>query len=146
MRIPAIELPMSKRPEITVSSLDAYRLYKLLDSLPADCFAGRNELIAELSRARLLAPAEIPPTVVTMNSTVRFVVAPARKPIELTLVYPEDVDPDRNTISILTPVGSALLGLSPGDSIEWPQPGGETLKIKVQDITYQPERAGARYV
>lgn len=125
-----------------MSSLDVYRLYQLLDSPPANNFAGKDELITELSRARLLAPAEIPPTVVTMNSTVRFSVAPSTKTLELTLVYPEDADPAENTISILSPVGSALLGLSPGDSIEWPDTEGGFLRIKVKEITYQPERAG----
>jgi regulator of nucleoside diphosphate kinase len=137
---------MSTRPEIIVSSLDAYRLYKLLDALPAHSFAGKDELMVEMARARLLAPAEIPPDVVTMNSTVRFVVAPSRKVLELTLVYPEDAAPDKNTISIFTPVGSALLGLSPGDSIEWPDQHGGFLKIKVKEITFQPERAGKLFM
>jgi len=137
---------MNTRPEITVSSLDVYRLYNLLDALPANSFAGMDALIGELSRARVLAPSVIPPTVVTMNSTVRFVIEPSRRTQELTLVYPEDVDPGKNTISIFTPLGSALLGLSPGDRIEWPQPGGKPLKIRVKEITYQPERAGALYL
>lgn len=125
-----------------MSSLDVYRLYKLLDSLPANCVASKEALISELSRARQLGPAEIPPTVVTMNSTVTCVVAPSRKTLELTLVYPEDADPASNAVSILSPLGSALLGLSPGDSIEWPDAEGGLLKIKVKGITYQPERAG----
>lgn len=137
---------MSTRPEITISSLDAYRIYKLLDALPTNSFAGMDALVGELSRARLLAPSAIPPTVVTMNSTVKFVIEPSRKTHELTLVYPEDADPAKNTVSIFTPVGSALLGLSPGDRIEWPQPGGGVLKIRVKEITYQPERAGALYI
>lgn len=137
---------MRARPEITVSSLDVYRLYNLLDLLPAASFAGKEELIVELSRARLVAPADIPPTVVTMNSTVKFVVEPSRKTLERTLVYPEDVDSKENALSIFTPVGSALLGLSPGDSIEWPQPGGGFMTIRVKEITYQPERAGHLFV
>ena len=65
---------MNTRPEITISSLDADRLYKLIESLPKNSFAGRVDLESELARARVVDPAEIPPTTVTMNSTVKFAV------------------------------------------------------------------------
>ena len=77
-----------------------------------------------------------------MNSTVRFLVESTQKEFELTLVYPKNVDSNGKTISILAPVGSALLGLSIGDQIEWPKPGGGFLKVQITEITYQPERAG----
>jgi len=70
-------------PETTVSSLDVYRLYNLLDALPVGSFAGKERLLEELSRARLLAPADMPPTVVTMNSTVKYSIKPSRKVIEV---------------------------------------------------------------
>ena len=57
-------------------------------------------------------------------------------------MYPNDVDESGKTISILAPVGSALLGLSQGDEIEWPKPGGGTLKVRIEEIVYQPERSG----
>tara|TARA_R110002167_G_scaffold336524_1_gene543911 strand:+ start:344 stop:538 length:195 start_codon:yes stop_codon:yes gene_type:complete len=60
----------------------------------------------------------------------------------LTLAYPKDLDSSGKKISILAPVGSALLGLSKGDQIEWPKPGGGLLKVKLTEVTYQPERAG----
>lgn len=62
------------RPEITISSLDQDRLYTLIESLPANSFAGKDELEAELGRANVVDPTEIPPTIVTMNSTVKFTV------------------------------------------------------------------------
>lgn len=133
---------MSKRPEIIISSLDLDRLYKLIDSLPPDSIAGISELEAELARAKVVKPTEIPPSIVTMNSTVRFSVESTQREFELTLVYPEDVDSTGKTISILAPVGSALLGLSQGDEIEWPKPGGGTIKVKIIEVIYQPERAG----
>lgn len=133
---------MNTRPEITISSLDADRLYKLLESLPAGNFAGVNELEDELDRANVVAPEEVPPTIVTMNSTVKFVVESSKEEILLTLVYPKDVDASGKTISILAPVGSALLGLSQGDQIEWPKPGGGLIKVTIKEVTYQPERAG----
>ena len=130
------------KPKIILSSLDADRLAKLLESSPDHGFPGRDDLEAELDRARIVAPDEVPPTVVTMNSTVRFSIQPSSKEFFLTLVYPKDVDPKGGTISILAPVGSALLGLSQGDEIEWPKPGGGVLRVRIEDVIYQPERAG----
>ena len=79
---------------------------------------------------------------VTMNSTVRFEVEGSSDSFELTLVYPKDADASGKTISVLSPVGSALLGLSQGDEIEWPKPGGGLIKVRVKEVVYQPERAG----
>lgn len=137
-----VEGKMNARPEITISSLDAERIYDLIESLPADSFAGVDELEMELDRANVVEPAEVPPTTVTMNSTVRFVIESSQEEFELTLVYPNDLDASGKKISILAPVGSALLGLSQGDRIEWPKPGGGLLKVTIKEVTYQPERAG----
>ena len=87
-------------------------------------------------------PKEIPATVVTMNSTVRFKVKSLADEFLLTLVYPKDSDAANGKISILTPVGSALLGLSQGDEIEWPKPDGGLLNVRIEEVTYQPERSG----
>lgn len=133
---------MKSRPEIVLSSLDSERLYSLIDSLPKNSVPGLKELEEELGRAKVVEPKEMPASIVTMNSTVRFFVESTKKEFELTLVYPKNVDSNGKTISILAPVGSALLGLSIGDQIEWPRPGGGFLKVKITEITYQPERAG----
>ncbi|MBS0211603.1 MAG: nucleoside diphosphate kinase regulator [Proteobacteria bacterium] len=130
---------MAKRPDIVLSTLDAERLERLLAETR---FVGRAELENELVRARVVEPHAVPPDVVTMNSTVRFTVVTTGESFELTLVYPKDVDASGTRISILAPVGSALLGLAQGDEIEWPKPGGGMLKVKVAAVTYQPERAG----
>jgi regulator of nucleoside diphosphate kinase len=87
-------------------------------------------------------PKDVPPGVITMNSTVRFVVESALEEFEMTLVYPGDVRDDGSTISILAPVGSALLGLSKDDEIQWPRPGGGLLRVRIGEVTYQPERSG----
>jgi regulator of nucleoside diphosphate kinase len=136
---------METRPKIIISSLDAQRLENLLESLPRNAFAGKSELEAELARAEVVAPQDVPPTVVTMNSTVRFKVDCANQEFCLTLVYPKDFTNDGQTISILAPVGSALLGLTQGDKIEWPKPGGGTLSVRIEEIIYQPEREGQYY-
>ncbi|MEW6331284.1 MAG: nucleoside diphosphate kinase regulator [Pseudomonadota bacterium] len=133
---------MNTKPKIIVSSTDAERLEKLLESLPGDAFPGKRDLEDELARAEIVDPKAIPPTVVTMNSTVRFKVASSAEEFCLTLVYPRDLDGSSGRISILAPVGSALLGLSQGDEIEWPKPGGGVLHVRIEEVTYQPERAG----
>jgi len=136
---------MSTKPEIIVSSLDADRLYNLLDSLPKNSLVGISGLEEELTRANIVEPEEVPSTVVTMNSTVKFSVESSQEEFELTLVYPKDLDASGTKISILAPVGSALLGLSQGDEIEWPKPGGGLIKVVIKEITYQPERSGELY-
>ena len=136
---------MSIKPKIMVSSLDAERLEILLETLSQNAFPGRDDLEAELARAEVVDPEEIPPTVVTMNSTVRFRVESSAEEFCLTLVYPKDVDTSGEKISILAPVGSALLGLAQGDEIEWPKPGGGVLRVRIVEVTYQPERSGEYY-
>ncbi len=133
---------MKPKPEIIISTLDSDRLYDLIDSLPRNSLASVEELEEELNRATFVSPQEMPANIVTMNSTVKFFVESTQKEFELKLVYPKDVDSSGKTISILAPVGSALLGLSVGDEIEWPKPGGGSLKVKIIEIVYQPERAG----
>src|SRR5690606_35137843 len=122
---------MNARPKIVISERDAERLEDLLASLPANAFPGKSALETELERAEIVPPQEIPPGVVTMNSTVKFRVSSSNEEFTLTLVYPKDVDQSGTTISILAPVGSAMLGLTQGDEIEWPGPGGGTLKVCV---------------
>lgn len=133
---------MNQTPQIIVSERDAERLEALLEKLPGGSFPGKDALEAELERAELVAPEEVPPDVVTMNSTIRFRVASTDEEFTLRLVYPKDVDESGGTISVLAPVGSALLGLKQGDEIEWPKPGGGKLKVQLVEILYQPERAG----
>ena len=130
------------KPKIILSSLDLERLEMLLDAMADNAFPGEEALRAELARAEVVEPQEVPPTVVTMNSTARFQVMPGEEEFELTLVYPKDMDGNPNRISVLAPVGSALLGLSVGQEIEWPVLGGKTTRVKIMDVTYQPERLG----
>jgi regulator of nucleoside diphosphate kinase len=133
---------MSKRPDIILSTTDAERLERLLDTIDEAEFPGKADLEAELSRAIVVDAKDVPPKVVTMRSTVRFHILSSSEERCLTLVYPKDVDESGRTISILAPVGSALLGLSEGDEMDWPKPGGGTLRVHIDEVTYQPERSG----
>ena len=132
------------KPKLVISSIDAERLERLIDSLSDHAFPGKDDLEAELARAEIVDPKDIPPTVVTMNSTVRFKIEPSAKEFYLTLVYPQDARVNCGTISILAPVGSALLGLSEGDEVEWPKPGGGVLRVLIEEVIDQPERADER--
>ena len=139
---PAVRKVNVRKPPITLSSLDLDRIEALLAAIPSSALADKAELQAELDRADVLPPDEVPPTVVTMNSTVKFSIAETNKEFCLTLVYPRDMDGSADRISIFAPVGSALLGLSVGDQLAWPAPGGKAMTVRVTEVIYQPERAG----
>ncbi len=129
------------KPSITISSLDADKLETLLGTMPPDAPA-REALLAELARADIVEPQDMPAGVVTMHSTVRFEIAPQEGQFCLTLAYPKEMHQLADGLSIFTPVGTALLGLSAGDTIDWPRPDGQLGHVHVLEVLYQPERAG----
>ncbi|MFA7095014.1 MAG: nucleoside diphosphate kinase regulator [Gammaproteobacteria bacterium] len=133
---------MKTHPPITVSDRDYERLERLLDNPSYKNLPGIAALRVELDRAEIVDPEKVPPGVITMNSTARFVDEETGDEHEMTLVYPPDADGSAGKVSILAPVGSALLGLSVGQTIEWPLPSGRKAKLRVLDVTYQPEAAG----
>ena len=83
-----------------------------------------RKLQEELDRATILNPEEIPPDVVIMNSRVQFKTLETDSTSEITIVYPSDADSSQARVSILAPVGAALIGLRVGDEIEWALPTG----------------------
>lgn len=132
------------QPAITLSSLDMDRIEALLEKLPSN-FPGRAALEAELDRADVLDPQDMPANVVTMNSTVRFTLQESSTTQTLTLVYPKEADGTADKVSVFAPVGTALLGLRVGDTLELPNPTGKTVTVQVDAITYQPESAGVMH-
>ncbi len=133
---------MAELPNITVSSLDLDRIEALIDRMPGDLRPEIERLQTELRRANVVEPQDVPPNLVTMNSTVRFVEEESGKEFELTLCYPHAIDGQPGKVSIFAPVGAALLGLSVGQQIDWPLPGGRQMRVRIVDVTFQPERAG----
>ena len=132
------------RPPIRVSRLDAERIETLLEQ-PQYRALDTGALVDELSRAEILEPTQMPDDVITMNSVARVRVADdagGGREHDLTLVFPRDADGDAHKVSILAPVGSALLGLRAGDTIDWPMPGGRSATLTVVSVNYQPEAAG----
>jgi regulator of nucleoside diphosphate kinase len=139
-----IRMSLANLPPLLLSRVDVERIEALLE-LPAADGIDTSALQAELNRAEVVEPAQMPADVITMNSTARFLIMDGAHETgeerELTLVYPRDADGSPDKVSILAPVGSALLGMRVGDEIEWPAPGGALL-LKVLSIRYQPEAAG----
>ncbi|HEX9174353.1 MAG TPA: nucleoside diphosphate kinase regulator [Telluria sp.] len=115
----------------------------LLDSLPPLQSQTLEGLLDELSRAEIVEPQDMPSNVVTMNSRVRFAIDKPEQEFSLTLAYPKDIHGADDQLSVLSPVGNALLGLSIGDRMEWMRPDGALFEVTVLDVLYQPERAGA---
>lgn len=133
---------MTTRPPIIVSSLDLERLERLLDGLKGPAAEQAKSLELELERADVVEPKDMPPTVVSMNSRVRFSINGSSETFNQTLVYPKDADGAADKISVLAPIGSALLGLSVGATIDWPRPKGGITKVTIEEIIYQPESEG----
>jgi regulator of nucleoside diphosphate kinase len=133
---------MYTRTPITLSRLDVERIETLLEAPALRDSPVARKLREEFDRAEIVEPAKMPHDVVSMNSSADCVDESNGKHHTLTLVYPKDADADAGRISVLAPVGSALLGLRVGQSIDWPGNGGRTLKLKVTAIHYQPEAAG----
>lgn len=134
----------TRRPSLLLSRLDVERIEELLEQ-PQFRGLDTGALRGELERAEVAEPAAMPGEVITMNSVARVRVDDAElgsHERELALVYPRDADGSAHKVSILAPVGSALLGLRTGDSIDWPMPGGRTARLEVLAIRYQPEAAG----
>jgi len=96
-------------------------------------------LAPELDRADIVPFHAVPPNVVTMNSRVVFKDETTGEFRTVTIVYPQDADPSDGRISVMAPVGSALLGLSVGQSIEWCFPDGRPRTLRVVELLYQPE-------
>lgn len=123
---------MNSKPPIIISRLDLERLERLIDDHEQiDPYL--EALQSELDRAEVMAPDAVPSGVVTMNSTARCREESSGKEYVLTLTYPQQADA-QGKVSVLAPIGSALLGLSVGQKIEWQGPLGKVLKLNVLGV------------
>ncbi|KAF1687813.1 nucleoside diphosphate kinase regulator [Pseudoxanthomonas taiwanensis] len=129
-------------PSLIISSRDFARLEAMLDSPVLSRHPAAIALMDELNRAEVVPPEQVPPDVVTMHSQVECEDVASGEEHVLTLVYPNEADVEKGHVSVLAPVGSALLGLSVGQSIEWEAPGGRKLNLRVKAVRYQPAAAG----
>lgn len=130
---------------ISLTVLDYNRLRQLLAELTRQSQAmqaGSEPLEEILDFARVVQPETLPGNVVTMNSRVLFEDLATLESGTVTIVYPADADPSSGRISILSPVGAALLGESEGAELELPLPHGQTRRIRISSVLYQPEAQG----
>lgn len=129
------------KPTIILSEQDLHRLETMLEH-QSKLTPTMEHLEDELARAEVVAPQDVPSNVVTMNARVLVTIAPFLEPTEITLVYPHDFRGDKGQVNVLAPVGAAILGLAEGQEIEWPQPDGHIMKVRIDKVLYQPEREG----
>ncbi len=124
---------------LTITQFDYDRLMKRLEKKkPHDEYD--KALLAELKKDKIVEPKDVPPDAVTMNSQIKFI-DEYGDAWEYWLVFPEDADLTKNKISILSPVGCALLGYHVGDKVMFPTPKGKNL-LTVKEVLHQPEREG----
>jgi regulator of nucleoside diphosphate kinase len=100
-----------------------------------------SKLEEELEWALVVPPRDIPGDVVTMNSQARIRDLDSNEEMIFTLVFPAEADYERGRLSILAPIGTALLGYRTGDTVEWAVPSG-VRRLKIEQVLYQPEAAG----
>lgn len=132
------------RRQVILTTEDYQRLESLLTSNLARIAGDTerlNELRAELDRARVVPQGEVPQDVVTMNSTVALRDLDTDDLETYTLVYPDRADIANYKLSVLAPIGTAILGYRVGDELKWRVPAGWR-RLKVEQVIFQPERAG----
>ncbi|MGH8179071.1 MAG: nucleoside diphosphate kinase regulator [Steroidobacter sp.] len=122
------------RPRIVIPKSEHVRLMNLAEKALEKISPVAEYLSDELSRAHVVPDDHCSPNVVRMGSHVTYSEDATKKTRKVTLVYPKDADIDQNRISILTPIGAALIGLSPAQSIQWPSPMGGMSSLTVLDV------------
>ncbi|MGI6492277.1 MAG: nucleoside diphosphate kinase regulator [Peptococcaceae bacterium] len=130
--------------QIFITTVDKERLIKLINE-EKEFSPGKKEYLRklerELERAQVVVSDDIPHNVITMNSQVSLKDMETGETMTYTLVYPSEANLLENKISIMAPVGTAILGFCEGDIISWEVPDG-VVKLQVEKILYQPEAAG----
>jgi len=129
---------------LQITNLDYQRLFNLINSVRdtmKDDLHNIETLEQEIDRAKRIEPRKIGPDFVTMNSEVEVIDLASGRVMTFKLVYPQDADFKNNRLSVLSPLGSALIGYREGDEVEFRVPAG-TKKVKITRILFQPEAKG----
>jgi regulator of nucleoside diphosphate kinase len=128
--------------QIVITQYDLDRLRALIRDLGgSDSRESLGALSGELDRALVVLPTDVPPDVVTMNSRVSLVDMDTSEKMEISLVFPDDANPDAGAISVLAPIGTAIIGYRQGGTVEWPVPSG-LRRFRIDRVVYQPEASG----
>jgi regulator of nucleoside diphosphate kinase len=133
-----------KGKSIIITESDYARLQRLIESYRRFRHRDAQHLEAleqELERATIARSGEIPHDVVTMNSRVRVEDLDSGHVFAYQIVFPRDADVAKNRISVLAPIGTAILGYGAGTTVEWQVPSGMR-RLRILDVEYQPEAAG----
>lgn len=134
-------------PDLQITEQDLDRLSEVVEQHGDGPLRRAAEALeAELERARIVPQDRIPSDVVTMRSRAVCSELESGKRRELVLAYPDEANPEEGKISVLAPVGLALLGLRVGDTIRWPMARGRHTTLKLLEVQYQPEAAGALHL
>lgn len=131
------------QPEIILTRPDRDRLANIVTAMSARSQSVLVEFLdEEISRATIVEPHEVPPDVATMNSRVIYRDDATGEEQAVALVYPGEEDSIIGRLSVLSPLGTALLGLRKGQSISWTALNGRTRRVTLMDVLFQPEAAG----
>jgi regulator of nucleoside diphosphate kinase len=129
---------------IHITELDMRRLRELLREAQWSDYRGSvylKDLERELGRAQVVAPSDVPRDVVTMHSRVSLADVESGEEMTFTLVFPDEAGIGEGRISVLAPIGTAMLGYRVGDIFEWEVPEGKR-RLRVKEVFYQPEASG----
>ncbi len=132
------------RTQLQISNLDYQRLINLLQKIKTtmkDDLHNIETLEAEIEKAKRIEPRKMKTNVVTMNSDVEVTDEDTGRLMKFKLVYPDEADFKTGKLSVLSPLGCALIGYSEGDVVEFRVPAGSK-KVKIGKILYQPEAEG----
>lgn len=127
-------LQYGHKPKIIVSDSDYTRLTGLASAAQERLPEVAEELLSEMERADVVAADAVPPNVVQMGSMVTFR-SDGTHDRHVTLVFPAEADIGKGKVSIMTPIGTALIGLSPGQSITWTARDGRKHELTVLEVT-----------
>jgi regulator of nucleoside diphosphate kinase len=125
---------------IYITQQDMTRLRPLIEGIKHSRDDLRG-LQAELERARVVTAADLPPDVITMNSKARLRDLDTGEEMIFTVVFPGSASIEHDRISVVAPIGTAMLGHRVGDKFEWEVPAG-SVRLQVEEVLYQPEAAG----
>lgn len=129
------------KPNIILSEQDLQRLETMLEN-QSKLSETMIRLEDELARAEVVEPQAIASNIVTMHSRVLLTIPPSTEAVEVTLVYPHEFKGEKGQVNVIAPIGAAILGLAEGQTIEWPQPDGHTMKVTIEKVLFQPESEG----
>ncbi|MBL7543602.1 MAG: nucleoside diphosphate kinase regulator [Bdellovibrionaceae bacterium] len=124
---------METSPSLVISQDDFQKITALLSIAK---FEIATLLEEELERAQIVPPAQLLPDIIAMNSQITFIDLDTKKEQVVTLVYPHDADVNAHKISILAPVGAALIGLRVGQTIDWPLNDKKVKRIQVTGVVH----------